>query len=291
MTHNPALRDLGFSVDDRVVVVHADDVGMCDATVDAFFDLAETGLTSSASVMVPCPSFPQVATRGRGRPDLDVGVHLTLTSEWDCCRWGPISTRDTASGLIDDEGYLFRNQNRWSRVDPEAVRAEVEAQVDRALASGLDLTHIDTHMFSMLSPELIGDYVELGFARRLPVLMARQEPWVSLLPESAIAAWEQDGLPVFDDLRQMPLDQPTTDWLELAKRNFDDLSPGLTYFITHPATDTSELRSIAADWRQRVADYAVWGNDDLRDHVRACGVHVIGWRPLQELFRKRCGRP
>src|SRR5205823_2994646 len=111
---------------------------------------AETGLTSSASVMVPCPSFPQVATRSRGRPDLDVGVHLTLTSEWDCYRWGPISTRDPAAGLIDDEGCFYRNQDRWPRVDPAAVRAEIEAQVDRALTSGLDLTHIDTHMFSML---------------------------------------------------------------------------------------------------------------------------------------------
>lgn len=291
MTHNPALRDLGFSADDRVVVVHADDVGMCGATVDAFFDLAKGGLTSSASVMVPCPWFPEVATRARGRPDLDIGVHLTLTSEWPGYRWGPISTRDPASGLLDEEGYFYRNHDRWQRVEPEAVRSEVGAQVDRALASGLDLTHIDTHMFSMLSPSLIVDYVDLGFARRLPVLVAREEPWVSLLSDDAIAAWERDGLPVFDQLQQMPLDQPTTHWLDLAKRIFDDLPPGLTYLITHPAQDTPELRSIAADWRQRVADYAVLSSDELRGHVRASGVHVIGWRSLRELFRKRCGRP
>jgi predicted glycoside hydrolase/deacetylase ChbG (UPF0249 family) len=291
LTRNPALRDLGFSADDRVVLVHADDVGMCGASVEAFFDLAETGLTSSASVMVPCPWFPEVASRACRLPDLDLGVHLTLTSEWDGYRWGPISTRDRASGLLDDEGYFFRNQNRWPCIDPDAVRAEVEAQVDRALASGLDLTHIDTHMFSMLTPAVIGDYVELGFARRLPVLMARQEPWVSLLPESAIAAWEQDGLPIFDDLRQMPLDRPTTEWLDLAKGIFDDLPAGLTYFITHPAMDTPELRSIAADWRQRVADHALLRSDELRDYIRARGVHVIGWRPLQERFRKNCGRP
>jgi len=109
VTHNTALRELGFSAADRVVIVHADDVGMCNATVNAFFELADYGVISSGSVMVPCPWFPAVAAACRGNADIDVGVHLTLTSEWDRYRWGPISTRDPASGLLDEEGYFYRN--------------------------------------------------------------------------------------------------------------------------------------------------------------------------------------
>jgi chitin disaccharide deacetylase len=145
MTQNPALRALGFAAQDRVVIVHADDVGMCGATIDAFFELVADGLTSAGSVMVPCPWFPDVATRCRARTDLDLGVHLTLTSEWDGYRWGPISSRNPASGLLDEEGYFYRNQNQWGTIDTEAARCEITAQVDRAEAAGIDVTHVDTH--------------------------------------------------------------------------------------------------------------------------------------------------
>jgi chitin disaccharide deacetylase len=288
MSQNPALRELGFSPDDRVVVVHADDVGMCGATVDAFFDLVDDGLTSSGSVMVPCPWFPSVAARARGRTDVDIGIHLTLTSEWDDYRWGPLSTRDPRSGLIDEEGYFFRNQSLWTALQPEAARAEMEAQVDRALAAGLDVTHLDCHMFAMLHPALIEHYVDMAFSHRVPALMTRQPQWVAALSEAAIAGWEDRGLPVFDHLREMPLDAPVDGLLDTTMRLFAALPPGLTYLITHPARDTPELRAVAADWRPRVADGEVFADDGLADSVRKAGVHVLGWRPLRGLLRRRC---
>jgi predicted glycoside hydrolase/deacetylase ChbG (UPF0249 family) len=115
--------------------------------------------------MVPCPWFPAVAARCRKRPELDVGVHLTLTSEWDGYRWGPLSSRNPASGLLDEEGYFYRNQDQWRSIDPQAVRGEVEAQLDRAVAAGLDLTHIDCHMFSLVRPCLVDQYVSAGLDR------------------------------------------------------------------------------------------------------------------------------
>jgi len=287
MTHNPALRELGFSASDRVVVVHADDIGMCQASVDAFFELANDGVVSSGSAMVPCPWFPAVAAGCRGMDGIDLGVHLTLTSEWDTCRWGPISTRDPASGLVDEEGYFYRNQDLWRGLDPEAARGEMAAQVDRAVAAGLDLTHIDCHMFSMLTASLVGHYVELGCSRGLPVLMTRQPQWVAKLSESAIASWERQGLPVFDHLREMPVNQPTTQWPALVRRLFDELPPGLTYLITHPARDSPELRAMAGDWRERVADFETLRDATLRAHLRRTGIHTIGWRPLRELMRER----
>jgi predicted glycoside hydrolase/deacetylase ChbG (UPF0249 family) len=285
VTHNPALRELGFKPQDRVVIVHADDVGMCGATVDAFFELAEGGVISSGSVMVPCPWFPEVASRCRGRASLDMGVHLTLTSEWDGYRWGPISTRDPSSGLLDEEGYFYRNQDQWRAIDREAVRREMDAQVDRALAAGVDLTHVDTHMCSVLHDALSDEYVDLGFARRTPVLLTRQSGWVAALSEPRIAAWEEQGLPVFDHLRVMPLNKPATNWLDLTKRLFDQLPPGLTYLITHPAKDTPELRAITSDWRQRVADFETFRDDELARHIRTRGVQIVGWRPFRDLMR------
>src|SRR5215208_5950011 len=106
MMPNPALRRLGFADNDRVAIIHTDDIGMCQASVTAFAELAAFGLISSGAVMVPCGWFPAVAADSRANPGYDLGVHSTITCEWDVYRWGPISTCDSASGLIDAEGYF-----------------------------------------------------------------------------------------------------------------------------------------------------------------------------------------
>lgn len=282
---NPFLKKLGFNATDRVIVVNADDVGMCQSTLPAFFDLIESGLVSSGSVMVPCPWFPEAASFCRSRPRVDIGVHLTLTSEWDSYRWGPVSTRDPGSGLLDPEGYFYRNQSMWERPDPQVISAEMRAQVNQARKAGMDLTHIDCHMFATLNTALVGHYVGLGFEQRLPVLMVRQPQWVEILSARAIDEWEEQGLPVFDHLREMYLNKPAEARLDQARDVFDDLPAGLTYFVIHPAQDTAELRAITADWQQRVADYETFMSAELHDHVRKSGIQVIGWRELRDAMR------
>lgn len=285
MAHNPILKKLGFNATDRVVVINADDIGMCQATLTAFSDLIYSGLVSSGSVMVPCPWFPEAAGFCRERPFVDMGVHLTLTSEWDGYRWRPLSTRDPASGLLDAEGYFYRNQSMWERPDPQVIRAEMLAQVNQARKAGMDLTHLDCHMFATLDTRLVGEYVGLGFEERLPVLMVRQPQWVEILSERAINEWEEQGLPVFDHLREMYLNKPAEDRLRQAREVFDNLPPGLIFFIFHPAKDSPELRAITDDWRQRVADYETFMSAQLRDHPRESGVQVIGWRVLRDAMR------
>ena len=286
---NPYLKMLGFGATDRVVLINADDIGMCQATLPAFLDLADGGLITGASVMVPCPWFPSVADCCRRRPAVDIGVHLTLTSEWDRYRWGPISTCDPASGLIDAEGYFYRNQSMWERRDPQAIDAEMRAQVRRARQAGLDLTHLNAHMFATLDTRLVDRYVGLAFDERLPVLMVRQPQWVEILSERAISEWEAQGLPVFDHLREMYLNRPAEGRLEQAREIFDDLPAGLTYLMIHPAQDSPELRAITDDWQQRVADYQTFMSTELRDHVKESGVRVIGWRALRDAMRAGLG--
>ena len=155
MRTNPVLKKLGLTPEDRAVIIHADDIGMCQATVTAYADLMDFGLVSSGAVMVPCPWFPYAADYCRQHPDVDTGVHLTLTSEWDSYRWGPISTRDPASGLVDDEGCFYRSVAEAQEYgQPDAVQREMQAQVERALAAGIDVTHVDTHMGTVAAPQL-----------------------------------------------------------------------------------------------------------------------------------------
>src|SRR5512139_2214421 len=147
MVPNPFLKKLGFSDADRAVIIHTDDIGMCHASLEAFKDLWEFGIITSAAVMVPCPWFPTVALLCRANPGIDMGVHATLNAEYASYRWGPLSTRDPDSGLLDADGHFHQwPQAVYDNARPEAVEEEVNAQIEVALAAGIDVTHVDSHM-------------------------------------------------------------------------------------------------------------------------------------------------
>ncbi|MBN1658776.1 MAG: polysaccharide deacetylase family protein [Anaerolineae bacterium] len=290
---NPVLRRLGFDPTDRVAIVHADDLGMAQGSVPAFEELVAFGLVSSGAVMVPCPWFPAVADFCRRHPGADVGVHLTLTSEWDSYRWGPISTREATSGLLDDEGYFPRTAEQvQAQARVEAVTAEMEAQVARALAAGIDVTHVDTHMGTVAAPQFIPAYIQLATAHGLPPMVPRydEEQWIEFGFDAGTAAFaaqfvqalEALGVPLLDHLTGLHLDDDV-DRLELAMATFDALPAGLTHLIIHPAKDTPELRAATPrTWRARVADYRVFSSEALRAHVRQLGVHIIGYREIRD---------
>ncbi|MEP7191057.1 MAG: polysaccharide deacetylase family protein [Roseiflexaceae bacterium] len=294
MTPNPALRRLGFADSDRVAIIHADDIGMCQASVTAFADLTGFGLVSSGAVMVPCAWFPAAAVGSRAKPDADLGVHLTLTCEWDAYRWGPISTRDPESGMIDAEGYFYRSTElAQANGRPEAVAIELAAQIERALAAGMRPTHVDTHMGSVFSAAFLPAYLDVARRYRLAPMFFRDDEagWqargadaeTAIIMAQLSRQLEDAGVPLIDNIAMMPLDAPD-DRIGQAKRMFETLPPGLTHFILHPSHDTPELRALAADWPSRVADLQAFMSEELRTHVRDIGVQVIGYRALQELM-------
>jgi predicted glycoside hydrolase/deacetylase ChbG (UPF0249 family) len=293
---NPVLRKLGFADNDRLVILHVDDVGMSHATLSALDDLLEFGLISSAAVMAPCPWFPQAAAYCREHPQIDMGVHLTLNSEWDGCRWGPVSTRDSASGLMDDEGFFYRHQTPvQDKADPDAARKELTTQIERALAAGIDVTHIDSHMGTIAHLKFVPIYRDLALQFRLPptiIFRADQIGFQKLGLDDEFSAWaartvemlEEQGVPLLDHEFGLPLDQPE-ERVEQAKRALEALPAGITHFFMHPAHDTPELRAMAPDWPSRVADYEAFMSQELRDFIKNKGIHVIGNRVLRDLMR------
>jgi len=289
MIGNPVLRHLGFAATDRVVVIHADDIGMCQATLPAFVDLLTAGLVSSGSVMVPCPWFPQAAALQHTCPTADLGLHVTLTSEWATYRWAPLTTRDPSTGLLDQDGYFPRNtETLWQNIDIAAACAEMQAQVARARQAGLELTHLDSHMFAHFEPRLLPPYVALGFAEAVPALVVRHWSYSGqYAPQIArwILQWEDQGMPIFDHVIGTPPDTSQEDRVRHVKRLFDALSPGLTCLLVHAACDTPELRAIAPDWPFRVADHAAFQSAELCNHIRQTGVQVIGYRILRDTMR------
>jgi len=293
---NPVLRKLGYSDTDRLVIIHTDDIGMCQASVSAFDALWTAQTISSGSVMVPCPWFLHAAAWCRTHPDVDMGIHITLTSEWPEYRWGPISSRDPATGMLDDEGNFPRaSRPIQENGDLAAIAQEMEAQVERAIAAGIRPTHIDTHMGTVMHPKFLDAYLQLGSRFGVPVMMLRlSEDEIRQRGLSAadaaiqarnLAAQEAAGIPLVDHIEGMPLDM-NSDHFEHAKRAFDALPAGVTHFLLHPSTDTPELRALATDWRGRVENLHTFLRDDLRAYIRSIGVHVIGYRALQQLMPK-----
>ncbi len=294
MIPNPALKKLGLADNDRVAIIHTDDIGMCQASVEAFSDLNEAGIISSGAVMVPCPWFLHAADYAREHARADLGVHLTLTSEWKTYRWGPVSTRDPASGLVDEQGFFYHlSATAQEHGDPAAVELELSTQVEQALKAGIVPTHVDTHMGSVAHPKFMGIYIQLAMKYHLPPMIFRLdeagwraaglEPEFATMAAGLIQQLEGSGLPLLDTLGGMHLDTDK-DRLERTMQAFTDLQPGITHFIIHPSKDTPELRAITPDWRCRVADYQNFMNEELGQHIKKTGVHVIGYRTLKELM-------
>lgn len=294
MQPNPLLRRLGFAENDRVAIIHTDDIGMCLASVEAFAGLWDFGLISSGAVMVPCPWFLKAAEYARAHPQADLGVHITLTCEWKTYRWGPISTRDPRSGMLDEEGCFYhRAQPAREHGDPEYVQREIEAQVQRAIAMGMQPTHMDTHMGTVAHPKFLRGYLGAALKYHLPPMLFRMDAagWMAAGLDQETAAMavmmsnqlESMGMPLLDHLFGLDLGNPGGG-LEEAKAAFAALKPGITHFILHPSTDLPELREIAPDWRARVANYQTFLSEDLRRHVQSIGVQVIGYRQIQDLM-------
>jgi hypothetical protein len=295
MDQNPTLQRLGFSEGDRLVILHADDLGMCHAANQAFSDLVTFGLVTCGSVMVPCPWFLELAELARNHLEADVGVHLTLTSEWRHFRWGPLSTRDPSSGLLDGEGYLPRTvEALHKQMEPQAAIAEMRAQIERALEAGIDVTHIDTHMGAIANEDLLDGYITLGREFRIPFLTAWFEPeeLEELDLDRNLAGSLADrraqlvagGIPLVDHLGFVDWDDSGETMAQL-QRAMAAVKPGLTHFFIHPCAPGLDAEAITDDAPHRIAEHALTQSEAFRQFLETEEIHLIGYRQLRDLMR------
>lgn len=268
---------LGFASDARLLIINCDDLGMCHSANEGVYDSLRRGLATSATLMVPCPWAREAAAQYRGE---DVGVHLTLTAEWELYRWGPITQAPSLLG--GDGGFPRTIEDVWDHADLDEVRRELRAQVERAILWGFDVTHLDSHMGTLqLRPEFFDVYMDLAVEFGLPLRLSGRSthelvgfPFRDLADDEGVIAPDHmlyyGGVGARSALCAM----------------LDDMAPGVTEVFLHPATDHSELRALAPDWERRVDDHALLIGDELRGRVEAAGAHLIGWRELRELQRR-----
>ena len=269
----------------RAVIPHVDDLGATQGANAAFLDLAQRGLVTCGSVIVPGPAFAEIA--GEAGPGMDLGVHLTLTSEWAHHRWAPLSTCSPASGLVDGDGYFWRSVAEVERhLVPEAAEAELRAQVERAVSAGLRPTHLDAHMAAAMLPALLPAHVRLGEEYGLWPVLPRSIRWA---PEpgayaAAVAALDAAGRPVADHCRgtlAVEAEALAPGWAGVIA----GLPEGITHLALH-ATVPGEFAQVAPDhagWRFREYEWLAAGG--LAALCVRHGVEMMGCREMQDRWR------
>ena len=279
---------LGFSATDKILIINGDDVGMSHAANAATIDALENGLMTSATIMVPCPWFLEIATYARARPNSDFGLHLTHTSEWKSYKWGPVASKSEVPGLVDPQGYLWPDiMSVYRNSSPEQAYIEAKAQVQKALAAGIDVTHLDSHMGALqYDDRYFQMYRRLAKEFDLPLRMGSQEILAAAGGGHQRGQLDADGILYPDYLIHGGRKQgePMTDYW---KRVLKELKPGVTELYIHAAVAGDEMQHITNSWKDRAEEYRLFTKDpEVRQILESQKVKRIGYRALRDLQRR-----
>lgn len=286
---------LGWPQGARVLMFHSDDLGMCLEANRGTARAIENGVVTSTSTMMPCPWVPGWLAYLNKNPEVDNGLHLTLTSEWDHYRWGPVAGKPAVPSLVDEQGYLWDSVglvNEHATADD--VEREIRAQIDKALGMGMTVTHIDSHMGTLFSNmEYFERYVKVGIEYDLPILITGPNGYLSSKYEGGIAkmltatglhekVWEA-GLPVLDDATGVSYDWKTLDEKKrMLMKVIRELRPGVTEFIVHCTLRDDHFDAISESGATRQADYDVMVDPEIKQLIKDEGIILTTWRELKK---------
>ena len=274
---------LGYPPGTKLIIVHADDLGETHAVNAAALKALQGGTINSASLMVPCPWFPEIADYAKSHPDADFGLHLTLTSERVYYRWGPVAPADKVPSLVDQNGYFHHEWKEGEHIDAKEVEIELRAQIERALAMGVRPTHLDSHQYRLImnGKELFDAMLRVAHEYKLPVFLTRD--WFADYPYLPASLGPSDI--VLDHTVTIEPEVPPEKWAEFYLTALKNLKPGVTEFVIHPGYDDEELRAATRErstwgsaWRQR--DYDFFTSDQFREILAQQKIKLITWREL-----------
>jgi len=278
---------LGYSRDSKLLIVHADDVGVTHSVNAATIKALDTGLVNSASLMVPCPWFPEIADYAKSHPALDFGLHLTLTSERVYYRWSPVASNDKVPSLLDENGY-FHHDWAATTINPKEVELELRAQIDRAYAMGVRPTHLDSHQYRLYEngKDLFEILLRVAHEYKLAVFVARD--WFADRPYLESSFTPADI--VLDHTVTIAPSVPPEKWAEFYKTALKNLQPGVTEFVIHLAFADDEMRAATrerdtwgAAWRQR--DFDFFTSQEFRQVLQEQNIKLVTWRELAHAAR------
>lgn len=284
---------LGFAPDAKVLIVNADDFGMNQTGTVATSNVMQKGAVTSTTVMVPCPWFPLAAELAEKNKQMNVGVHLTLTSEWGDYKWGPVLGKSAVPGLVDEQGYMHPDVTPvYSHATLDEVEREIRAQIDKALAAGIDVTHIDSHMGTLqYNPKYHEVYIKVAKDYRLPCRLAGRDLMTKALGGYLLDMAEELG--VLGPQRLYMGDPPSIEetanfWNDRIRK----LEPGMVSEIyIHCGQDSEEMRATTGSWKRRTADTDFFALPETLAFIKEQGVELISYRELRHLMREGTPMP
>jgi predicted glycoside hydrolase/deacetylase ChbG (UPF0249 family) len=282
---------LGHPATARLLVIHADDLGMSRSVNRATFEALQQRWVTSASILVPCPWFPDVAKFAKANPEADLGIHLALNSEWTTFRWGPVSGRDAVPTLLDADGYFpLVEEMVTAHATPAEAERELRAQIERARAAGIRLSHFDSHMGTLFrSAPLFEVYRRLGADYGMPLLLERLGERGGEASPTFAAAAPADAL--VDRVVSIAPGVSAADWPAAYEKLLQPLPAGVYELIVHLAYDDEEMRGATADhpdwgaaWRQNDLDLVK--SPAFQAFLKKEGFVLVSWSDLGRV-RKR----
>ena len=276
---------LGYSNDTRLLILHADDLGVAHSQNQATFDAFEKGMVKSASAMVPSPWFNEIVHWYKQNPEADIGLHLTLTSEWDILKWGPVAPVDKVPGLVNDQGFFYNNVNDVIKhASVQEVETELRAQIERSLNAGLKPTHLDSHMGSLFNDKFFEVYLKLGREYQIPIMLSGNV--LNMFPGEK-PSLPENVLLVNQVYMALP-EQFQTGMEQFYSDVLRSLSPGVSVLLIHLAYDNQEMQAVTvnhpyygAEWRQQ--DFDFFTSETCRAILKEQNIKLITWKEIGKL--------
>lgn len=283
---------LGWPEGSRVLMLHADDLGLSHASNQATIATIQAHTVTSVSIMMPCSWVPEFAAYLKENPKLCAGLHLTMTAEWTPYRWGPVAGRDAVPGLVDAAGYMHDNVGGVvANATADEVEAEIRAQIALAEKMGIEITHIDSHMGALFArPDYFERYLKVGIEKQFPILIAGghltiakddNPEAVEALQKVVPMAWNA-GLPVLDDIDTRSYSWKTTKKTRDFVKAIRELEPGVTWFNIHPTLPTKEGIALTENREHLFGDYYALIDPKVRKAIEDEGVILTTWHELME---------
>lgn len=278
---------LGHTKDAKLLIIHADDLGVSHSENAATIAAFDKGMVNSGSIMVPCPWFPEIAAYSKANPTVDLGLHLTLTAEWQDYKWGPVSPDAAVPNLVNEKGFLYDNCADVVRnVSAETIEKELIAQVERALAFGVNVSHLDSHMGCLFNPKYFETYLKVGRKYGLPVLIPASG--LRQFPDMASKILPTDI--VIDNIFMMNPPDAEKGVAAYYAKMLRDIPTGVSEMIIHVAYDDAEMQAITinhpdfgAAWRQQDFDY--FTSEECRKILTEEGIQLVTWGDLKKLIK------
>lgn len=277
---------LGYPANSRLLIIHADDFGMMHSVNTAIEEAFESHWITSASILVPCPWFPEVAQWAKTHPEADLGIHLALNSDWTSYRWPPVSPQPRGSSLLDADGYLpLTTPYVATHAKMPDVEVETHAQVDKAKAAGIHISHVDTHMGTIVSTEdLLKVYLGTAQAYSVPAMLIHSPTD----PPFAFSHFNLSPDAIFlDGLVEIMPGVSKAEWLAAYKKMLQPLPPGTYQLVVHLAHNDAEMQGATSDhpdwgaeWRQN--DFDLVRSPEFQKFLKDQGFILISWKDLSK---------